>query len=302
MPVSDIETAPPQRNIDPSDLAFNAVLEPLTSGPTATATASEPVNAEGELSARSTPSSVALAAALNLSAEDAEAMVRSAKPIPVARCQTRQEAEMIANLIESCGFNGRIVGDEELNLGRELTRARRITLDDDGIKVHASSSALTIRNEDLKLLVMGALRRTRVDYSEAIIGARGKDANLVDSAQFSSDEILVDVYTSSLDSSFRVRAEAFDYSGLVEPLSFRAEANLKSAIEALIRRAPQTRVDSDFTRVRSLLSRSWPERSRNESRGIRRTGLSFRPVSQQSILSDNSDQFERYSRLMLLFA
>jgi hypothetical protein len=150
------------------------------------------------------------------------------------------------------------------------------------------------------LLVLGSLRKTRIDYSENIVGGKTKAGGVLDSHEFLSDETLLDVYTASLETSFRIKADAFDYSGLATPLSYRIDLNLKSSIAALTGAAPAAVVDSDFSRLRALLSRAWPERSRNESRGIRRTGLSFKPISQQSILSDNSDQFERYSRLMFL--
>jgi len=99
LPVSHIDTAPPQRNIDADELAFNAVLEPA-----------------GALQSRSTS---ALASALKLSLEEAEALAACSKPMPVARCQTRQEAEMIAVLLGNCGFDARVIGDEELGLVRE---------------------------------------------------------------------------------------------------------------------------------------------------------------------------------------
>jgi hypothetical protein len=61
-------------------------------------------------------------------------------------------------------------------------------------------------------------------------------------------------------------------------------------------------LDSDFARMRALLARAWPERTRNEARGIKRTGISYRPVAKASMVSDNRDQFDRYSRLIFIFA
>src|SRR5262249_11756671 len=110
------------------------------------------------------------------------------------------------------------------------------------------------------------------------------------------------VYTGSLNRSFRIRADAFDYSGLVAPLSFRADLNFKSAVAALRNAATRAAFDDEFEHARRFLSRAWPERSRTESRGIKRAGLAYRPVAQSSILSDNRDQFNRYSRLMFISA
>lgn len=76
--------------------------------------------------------------------------------------------------------------------------------------------------------------------------------------------------------------------------------NFKAALAALASAAARASLDDDFARLRSLLSRAWPERARNESRGVKRSGLALRPVSQASVISDNRDQFDRYSRLMFL--
>ena len=138
-----------------------------------------------------------------------------------------------------------------------------------------------------------------MEYTETRPSSRNT-GGLVDSAEFQGDEMLLDVYTGSLDQSFRIKADAFDYAGLVWPLSFRAEVNFQVAIGAIHGIAPQAVVDDDFVKIRGLLSRAWPERSRTEARGIKRSGLSLRPVAQSSVVSDNRDQFDRYSRLVFL--
>jgi len=280
LPVTNIESAPPQRNIEPGELGFNAILQPADS-PT-----------EDSISA--------LALALKIEKDEAQALVHASRPVPVARCQNRQEAEMIAALIGNCGVKASVVADEDLKLQTDLVRARKVSAGGGMLSVHHTGGALMLRAAEIKVLVVGSLRKTRVDYSEGITGARGKASSPLDSAEFSSEETLLDVYGDSLEKSFRIKADAFDYAGLVNPLSFRAELNLKATIDALSALAPAARVDSDFSKLRGLLARAWPERSRNESRGIKRSGLSFKPVSRQSIISDNSDQFERYSRLMFL--
>jgi hypothetical protein len=34
---------------------------------------------------------------------------------------------------------------------------------------------------------------------------------------------------------------------------------------------------------------------------MKRAGLAYRPVSKSSVIKDNRDQFDRYSRLMFIF-
>jgi hypothetical protein len=147
-------------------------------------------------------------------------------------------------------------------------------------------------------MVVGVVRRNRTDFTEGIVNVTGQGSSLLDLFEFRSDQMILDVYSESLDESFRIRADAFDYSGLISPMSFRAEINFQAACKSLAATAPEAEVDLDFARVRQLLGRAWPERSRTESRGIKRAGLAHQPVAQSSIIRDNSDQFDRYSRLM----
>lgn len=283
LPFVSIQSAPPQRNIDPAEQAFNTVLEPFPG--------------------RINESVVtALASALQLELSEAQALIDAKKPVPLARSQTRQEAEMITALVRTCGLRAAVIADEEMKLGQELLRARRITTGDDEIRVYSSAGEMTLAKTEVRLLVLGELRNVRVDYTEGISGRRGQSGNVLDSSEFRSEEALLDLYGSTLDRSFRIKSDAFDYSGLVSPLSFRSDVNFRAVLATLSSALPRAMVDADFSKMRSLLGRAWPERSRNESRGIKRTGVAFRAVSQASVMSDNRDQFDRYSRLMFLSA
>jgi hypothetical protein len=283
LPFASIQSAPPQRNIDPGELAYNTVLEPFR--------------------ARINESVVtALASALQLELTEAQSLIDAGRPVPLARSQTRAEAEMITALVRTCGLRASIIPDEEMKLDRELLRARRIAVTDDELSVCHSGGEMTLRKGDVRLMVLGELRNVRVDYTEGISARGGKSGAVLDSSEFRSEETLLDVYTSTVDQSFRVKSDAFDYAGLVSPLSFRSEVNFRTALAALRAALPHAKVDCDFSKMRSLLGRAWPERSRNESRGIKRSGLAFRAVAQASVMSDNRDQFDRYSRLAFLSA
>jgi len=283
LPFASIKSAPPQRNIDPGEHAFNTVLEPFP--------------------ARINESVVtAVASALALELSEAQELINAGKRVPLARSQTRAEAEMIIALVRTCGLRAVVIPDEEMKLAQELLRARRIAVSDDELRVYHSGGEMTLIKAEISLLVLGELRNVRVDYTEGISGRSSQSGNVLDSSEFRSEESLLDVYTASLDHSFRIKSDAFDYSGLVSPLSFRSELNFRDALATLRAALPQAKVDDDFAKMRSLLGRAWPERSRNESRGIKRKGLAFRAVAQASVVSNNRDQFDRYSRLMFLSA
>ena len=281
LPLTSIESAPPQRNIDTADLAFNAILQPGTS-----------------VASDNVVQSVAFA--LHLELAEAQALIATPKPIPIARCQTLEEAEMICALVRSCGLKAAVVADEEMQLATELLRARRIDLGDNEIQLTHSSGTLVLSNSDVRLLVLGELSNRRVDYIESLRGRRSGSAGVLDSSEYRAEETVLDVYSDCLNRSFRIKSDSFDYSGLVSPLSFRSDLNFKAALTTLREGLPRAVFYEDFTSLGGLLGRAWPERTRNETRGFKRPGLSFRSVAQASAVSDNRDQFERYSRLMFL--
>ncbi len=281
LPFATLQSAPTQRNIDAAERAFNTVLQPFPGR----------VN-EGVITA--------FASALQLELSETQALINAGKPVPLARSQTRPEAEMISALVRTCGLRAAVIPDEELKLDRELLRARRIAVSDDELRVYLTGGELTLLKAEIRLLVLGELRNVRVDYTEGIGRRGGHSGNVLDLSEYRSDETLLDVYTANLDHSFRIKCDAFDYSGLVSPLSFRSEVNFRAGLVTLRTALLHAKVDDDFAKMRSLLGRAWPERSRNESRGLKRTGISFRPVAQASVVSDNRDQFDRYSRLMFL--
>jgi hypothetical protein len=283
LPVTKIASAPQQRVIDSAELAFNTILEPVS--------VAAPGRAES-----------LLAAALKVEPQQARAFIESRKPLPLARSQTSQEAEMIAELVRQCGLAARVVADEEMELHGERIQARRINRAADGIEVQHREDAFALASSEIKLMVIGMLRNTRVDFTEALPRMRAQSGTVLDTAEFFSEETLLDVYTSDLGRSFRIKADAFDYSGIVQPLSFRAEVNFGSLIDELRAIAPAAMIDRDFAKVGGLFARAWPERSRTESGGFKRAGLGLRSVSKSSVIKDNRDQFDRYSRLMFIFS
>jgi hypothetical protein len=192
-----------------------------------------------------------------------------------------------------------VVPDEDFRLDWELIRARKIVVVGDNLSVRHSGGEVVVPLPEIKLMVLGSLKNSQVHFAEAS-GMSKNSRGVIDTAEFRSDETMLDVYTTNLQTSFRIKADGFDYSGLIWPLAFRVELNFQAAVQGLLGDAKKAVFDGDFTRVRSLLSRAWPERSRTEAKGLKRGGLGIKAVKQSSVISDNRDQFERYSRLMFL--
>ncbi|HEY6332355.1 MAG TPA: hypothetical protein VI756_23725, partial [Blastocatellia bacterium] len=240
----------------------------------------------------------ALAAALSLQPEESHAFVSAQKPLPVSRALTRHEAELVATLIRSCGLGSDIVEDRELMLETALTRARRVTVHEDHLEAGSAGGGLDIPLLGIKLIVAGLLRSQRTDFTEGAAGVRGKESAVIETYEFRSDLCVLDVYGPSLAESFRISSDGFDYSGLVQPLAYRAELNFQAAASRLAEVVPSAKFDDDYAQIRHLLDRAWPARTHREARGLKRSGAAHNLVAQSSLVSDNRDQFERYSRLM----
>ncbi len=279
--MTKINSLPSQRILESYEQAFNTIIEPATSRLTS-------------------DTALQYAEAMQIELTEAQAFLTATRPLPIARSQTHQEAELIAELARSFGLTAYVVADAELKIEEELIRARKVSCFGEQLNIQHLNGELNITTAEIQIMVLGGIKNVKTDFAEAAAGLGSKSGGVVDTAEFYSQEMLLDVYTTNLETSFRIRADGFDYSNLVSPLFFRVELNFREAIKALRNVAPQAAFDADFTHLRGLLSRAWPPRSHTQSRGVKRSSM-FKRVSLSTVASDNRDQFERYSRLMFLY-
>jgi len=239
----------------------------------------------------------ALATALSMEPEEAKAFVSVRNALPIARTLTRPEAELIATLVKSCGLGAIVCEDRDLMLETDLIRARRVIVGEDALEVHSSAGALKVALSQIRLIVAGMIRNQRTDFTEGVSSARGKEGAVLETYEYQSELCLMDIYGPTLRESFRICSDGFDYSGLVHPLAYRSELNFQAAAAKLAEEAPLATFDDGYGQVRRLLSRAWPVRTHRQSLGLKRTGAALNLVAQSSLVSDNREQFDRYSRL-----
>ena len=276
--VASIEVAASQHSIESSEPAFNVVLLP------------QEIGAVDRTEA-------ALATALSMEPEEAKAFVSVRNALPIARTLTRPEAELIATLVKSCGLGAIVCEDRDLMLETDLIRARRVIVGEDALEVHSSAGALKVALSQIRLIVAGMIRNQRTDFTEGVSSARGKEGAVLETYEYQSELCLMDIYGPTLRESFRICSDGFDYSGLVHPLAYRSELNFQAAAAKLAEEAPLATFDDGYGQVRRLLSRAWPVRTHRQSLGLKRTGAALNLVAQSSLVSDNREQFDRYSRL-----
>ena len=171
-PVTKIEAAPRQRHLEYSERAFNTVIDPARSR-------------------TDDQSETSLAGALQLEPAEARAFIVTQKRVPIARSQTRQEAELIAALMRTCGLGASVVADDDLQLDKDLIRARRITRNQEHLEIHHSNGDVSVTVAEIRLMVVGALHNTRIDFTEGIARTRNS-GGLLDTSEFRSGEMVAD--------------------------------------------------------------------------------------------------------------
>lgn len=219
----------------------------------------------------------------------------SKKALPVVRCETLKEAEILQNRLKDCGLNATIVSDEHLAADDLPKRLRGLEFDGEKITLilFNNDEIEEIRAEDLSLIVSGAVFQKAVQSTEA---RKKGETKILDASETASDEILIDIYTKNDPTGYRILTKGFDFSCLGAEKGILARENIQKLIEKLQMVAPQTKLIDDYIKVRSILGEVWEIEQRKDSQGL--TRQRFGKFDLSSVASSNNlQQFTKYSRL-----
>jgi len=237
-----------------------------------------------------------IAAFLKFENEDLQKIIEAEKPLPLARCESRVEAEIIAKRLAENEIESKIVGDEQLELETVTRRLRGIEIFDDifvFILFNADEIA-EIKFEDVALIVVGAFFERRIESIESI--RRKAEKKVLDSSETGTDELLIDIYPKENLNGYRIESKGFDFSCLGAEKSLLARENMKKLAEMLRSLSPNAGFDNDYLRVRAELGKVWEVQEKTDAGGVNRPMLSgFKRTNITTI--NNLTQFTRYSRL-----
>lgn len=231
-------------------------------------------------------------------------IVLSGRAMPLARVGSADEAWLIVERLRGLGLNTEVFPDEVL--ARRPARARALEFEDAAVVCRAGTDSEPRRVpwSEAVLLVKGRVVSRRVEVAERRRGLGGR-SETVETRELASDELVLDLYTSSFDeheaqatggSCFRVTSGGFDYSCLGERKGLLAAENFHALVAALRARAPSAAYDEEYARLRPLLSDVWPSAERTESLGLRRERAGRFNTEAVTTVS-NETQFTRYARL-----
>jgi hypothetical protein len=239
---------------------------------------------------------------LKLSAENLKRIITEKVPLPVACTASREEAELVLERLRETGLQTIVLSDDELGTTEmSVKRIKSISLGDEHLILQQAGTRdqIEIRWHEIVLIATGRLFVRRVEIQER--KSRGKENEIVQSSEFSSDEAVIDFYTSTHPQTWRVNANGFDFSCLGNRKSLIANENISRLQQFIAENASNAKVDDSYKKLRPVLDLVWGSQQETQSSGWRRERPGKLSVGLATINS-NEIQFTRYSRLRRYFS
>ena len=235
-----------------------------------------------------------LSDALSLDEQTVAKIIDLGGPLPVFRAATETDAERVSSYLRSNGLSCEVVADELLAADTLPRRVRRVDFLNDSIRLTLFNTGEIVEasRENIGLFVTGAIVETKTETSEK--RKRGK-SEVLDQAELSSDETVIDIYLRDEAIGFRVVAAGFDFSGLGERKTLLAVNNMKLLAEELFRVAPEAK-RANYFECDAVLNKVWEIDERTATEGLQRVGLGKTAIKRTGRTS-NLRQFTKFSRM-----
>lgn len=229
-------------------------------------------------------------------ADTARAFFAAETSLPVARVGALEEADLVARLLGASGLGATVVPDDALGLATVARRVREIRLTPDRFEALVLWGDWDgLARDDVAVAVAGRVVSARVDIVEnANPGKKTKE--MTDASHTYSETRVLDVYGPTLDRSFRIKADSFDFSCLGGKPSFRLDENADELNELVEHYLGASRFDGAYSKLAKLLEHAWPAAATVHSYGLRARG-DFKKYTKSAVTTDALAQFTRYSRL-----
>lgn len=217
--------------------------------------------------------------------------------LPLARASSAAEAGLIVERLGALGLGVEALADDVLLSDGGLRRVRALAAEEDELIGFglAGEEPRGLKWSEVGLLVSGRVVRKRVEVEERREKSK-RDGEVLDARELTTDEAVLDVYSTERDEGWRVLAGNFDYSCLGGRKSLLARENFRTLMQMLRERAGAAVLDEDYPRLRRLLTLAWPPAERDDTLGFRRDGVGRYSTGAVTSVS-NEAQFTRYSRL-----
>ena len=236
-----------------------------------------------------------IASTLHLKISEVLSVFDGGRAVPVALAATPEQAAQLIEKLQALGIEADTFRDDGLGVDIPARKIRALKLSDDGfISVRVSDGGkVSTPWDELVLIIFGRLLVNRVEVEEK--RRRGR-AQPLDTRELFSDESVLDLYTKSTDSGWRISASSFDFSCLGSEKAMTAFENFSALLNLVRVRAPNVEVNAAYQGLRPVLANLWPLEPQTRKGGWRRSGAGKYDMAIVTT-TDNEGQFNRYSRL-----
>jgi hypothetical protein len=237
-----------------------------------------------------------LAFQLRLESQTLEQILKTQKPLPIARAASLEEAGIIKQNLLECGIESITLSDEDLKPEIVTRRLRGLEFNENSLKLNLfnSTESVEIKKSDLLAVVIGGLFGRKIESAEK--HSSKEENKLLTSSETSSDEPLIDIYSSDDNVGYRISTNGFDFSCLGNDKKLIASENIKVLANHLRKFNPEITFVDDYVKIRQALCEIWLVDENKSSLGLK-TGK-FGSYNIENITTiNNLGQFTKYSRL-----
>ncbi len=235
---------------------------------------------------------------------EAKQLLNLNRPVPIARYQTEAEAKIAEEQLRSTKLPAMVIKDEALQAETSNKRIKKLAVKPlsgtiISVNLDGFDEEINFPANEIILIVEGKIRFYQAEATEENKGFGRRAREVTEATEMLNEQTVVDIYTKSLDKSFRLRTENFDYSGLGTKMKLTALENFQ-VLQSVLQDVAKTAIyDSEFRQVSKLIQNVWPYTQKQQSWGLKGNRLlnAGKIATRFVHLKDNELQFNRYSRL-----
>lgn len=233
---------------------------------------------------------------LKIEKETLRKIIECRQPLPIARAESEAEAEITRKYLNDCGIASDILSDETLNAERPPARLRGVEFFDGNLILilFNRNEIVEIPKADLILIVIGTIFERRIEATET--HSRKGEGKTLDSIETALDDAVIDIYSRTDSSGWRIYAKGFDFSCLETEKGMLAKDNIVKLAGKLRGCAPNAVFTDDYLPIREHLATIWEVDENNDSQGLKRGGIGKFNLGSVTTVN-NLRQFTKYSRL-----
>lgn len=239
----------------------------------------------------------AIANLLHLEKDSVKNILENKLPMPLARTESITEAEVLLHKLKELKVESKIISDENLNLEKLPRRLRGLEFYDDKLILilFNADEIAEIPYEEINLIVTGTYFERKIEATESL--KKKDEKKILETAEISSDEILIDIYSQENSIGYRIESNGFDFSCLEKEKTLFAKENMPKLVNKLRLVAANAQFNDTYVKNRLEIGKVWTVSERNDSLGLKRQGIVGLKRTNVTTVS-NLTQFTRYSRML----